>query len=96
MDLRCRKVILKNLSFNTVKLQQFSSLIMIQYLSVLQPQEGHEIQLLQSSYGAAQVLEALGLKRAQLHQTGLTNGRCCEIHYPLSQQSDGDQKTIST
>lgn len=31
-------------------------------------------------------MDISGLKGDQLHQTGLTNGRCCEIHYPLSQQ----------
>lgn len=31
-------------------------------------------------------MDVVGLKGDQLHQTGLTNGRCCESHYPLSQQ----------
>lgn len=52
----------------------------------LQPQRGRGIHLLHSSCGAAHALEVHGLKGDQLHQTGLTNGRCCEFHYPLSQQ----------
>lgn len=52
----------------------------------LQPQRGRGIHLLHSSCGVAHALEGHGLKGDQLHQTGLTNGRCCEFHYPLSQQ----------
>lgn len=54
--------------------------------SLPQPQRDLGIHLLHSSCGAAHTLEVHGLKGDHLHQTGLTNGRCCEIHYPLSQQ----------
>lgn len=40
-------------------------------------------------------LDVSGLKGDRLHRTGLTNGRCCEIHYPLSQQRGwGDPEII--
>lgn len=51
----------------------------------LQLQRGRGIHLLYSSCRVAHALEVHTLKGDQLHQTGLTNGRCCEIHYPLSQ-----------
>lgn len=65
--------------------------------SPFQPQRGRGIRLPRSSCGATHALEVDGLKGDQLHQTGLTNGRCCEIHYPLSQQRGrGDPETVAT